>query len=280
MSILAVLGNICVQMYSLHHPDFVPQPWHVFVVYLIATWLGCGIIVFGHKVLPMLNTVGLFFIVTGVLITVVVCAAMPGTDSRPPHAPSSFVWSSWSADIGYDSQGFVFLMGMLNGAFAVGAPDCASHLSEEVPRPERNVPLAIAAQMTIGFFTGLAYLIALFYSIYNLDDIYSNAGTFPIAQIYLQATSSPAGATGLLFLIMIPTALNSIGAQLTASRTLWTLARDRATPFSKTFSVVSEKLGNPVNAQLVTAVLSSVIGCIYVFLNPPKMRDRPADGSI
>lgn len=28
-------------------------------------------------------------------------AAMPGSDGRPPHATSSFVWKDWTADIGY-----------------------------------------------------------------------------------------------------------------------------------------------------------------------------------
>jgi len=33
------------------------------------------------------------------------------------------------------------------GAFSVGTPDCVSHIAEEIPRPDVNVPKAIAAQM-------------------------------------------------------------------------------------------------------------------------------------
>jgi len=49
-------------------------------------------------------------------------AVMPGIDGRLPHATSSFVWQDWTADIGY-SNGFTFVAGMLNGAYAVGTPD-------------------------------------------------------------------------------------------------------------------------------------------------------------
>ena len=35
---------------------------------------------------------------------------------------------------GYTSSGFVFLLGMLNGAFSVGTPDLVTHLAEEVPQ--------------------------------------------------------------------------------------------------------------------------------------------------
>lgn len=264
-STMTIIGNICVQMYALSQgSEFTPQAWHVFVAYILVTWFGTSIIVFGNRFLPLLNTSGLFFILAGVFITIVTCAAMPGTGARSPHAASDFVWSDWSADLGYDSAGFIFLMGMLNGAFAVGTPDCVSHLAEEIPQPERNIPRAIAAQMIIGFITGLAYLIAIFYAISDLNGIYQSGGTFPVAQIYLQATSSSAGATGLLVLILIPIFVNSVGAQLTASRTLWTLARDKATPFPSTIARVSARWNNPVYAQLVTATFVTVLGCIYV----------------
>lgn len=47
---------------------------------------------------------------------------MPNRNGGPGHATSSFVWTEWSAQIGYP-DGFVFLAGMLNGAFSVGTPD-------------------------------------------------------------------------------------------------------------------------------------------------------------
>lgn len=77
------------------------------------------------------------------------------------HATHSFVWSDWVNDTGYSSNGFVFLAGMLNGAYAVGTPDCVSHLAEEIPNPRRNIPLAIGAQMSIGFITAFLYTITI-----------------------------------------------------------------------------------------------------------------------
>lgn len=49
-------------------------------------------------------------------------AVMPSRAGGPGHATSSFVWKEWSAQIGYPN-GFVFVAGMLNGAFSVGTPD-------------------------------------------------------------------------------------------------------------------------------------------------------------
>lgn len=163
-SMSAIVGNCTVQMYAVYHPDFVPEPWHVLVSYLIITWCACFLVMFANKALPAINNVGLFFLLAGVFITILVCAIMP-TKTGNGYATNEFVWKSWSADLGYSSNGFIFLMGMLNGrtrpwssasrlyfdcvsgAFSVGTPDCVSHIAEEIPRPETNVPKAIAAQM-------------------------------------------------------------------------------------------------------------------------------------
>ena len=263
-SVGAILGNASVQMYSLYHPDFVAHPWHVFIVYIIFTLLSCALNIFGNRLLPMLNQIGLFLIVVGGLATIICCAALPGTGGRLPHATSAAVWTDWSSDLGYTSEGFVFVMGMLNGAYGVGAIDAVTHLSEEIPHPEVNVPRAIAAEMIIGFVLGLSYLITIFYSINDIDALFTAGGTFPITKVYLQATSSPAGAVGLTVLLFVPNLIAGIGCQLTASRTLWTLARDRATPFPNTLSHVSKKHRNPVAAQLATTILVTVLGCIYV----------------
>jgi amino acid transporter len=37
--------------------------------------------------------------------------------------------------------------------YAIGTPDCISHLAEEIPRPAHNLPKAIGAQMAVGFIT-------------------------------------------------------------------------------------------------------------------------------
>lgn len=151
---------------------------------------------------------------------------------------------------------------MLNGAYSVGTPDTVTHLAEEIPYPQRNVPLAILCQMSIGFITGLAYLIAIFYAINDFDALYESA--YPIATIYLQATGSADGAIGLLALILICIGICICGLYITCGRTLWALARDGATPFPRFISTVSPRLGMPMYSTIITAVLVTVLGAIYV----------------
>lgn len=117
--------------------------------------------------------------------------------------------------------------------------------------------------MSIGFLTGIFFLIAIFYDINDFGAVIKS-GTLPVAEIYRQATGSRGGSLGLLILIFLPTFLCCIGGYLTAGRMYWTLARDNAIPFSSYYSRVSPKFRNPFNATLFCGIISTALGCIYV----------------
>ncbi|KAI4133558.1 MAG: hypothetical protein LQ347_002123 [Umbilicaria vellea] len=143
-SIVSIPANVVVQMYAIFHPDLTIEAWHVFVAFIIITWSCCFFVIFGNRFLPLLNKCGLFLIIVGGLVTIIVVAAMPKT-----HASSSFVWSEWNNQAGWPN-GVTFLTGVLNGAFTIGTPDAVTHMSEELPNPRRDMPKAIAAQLLLG----------------------------------------------------------------------------------------------------------------------------------
>lgn len=128
-SMSSILANTLVQMYALNHAGFVAEPWHVFVTYIITTWIACAAVCLCNSAMPNLNKFGVFIVLAGFVITIVTVTVMPGRGGRPAHASSAFVWTEWQADIGYPN-GFVFVSGMLNGAFSIGAVDATTHLAE------------------------------------------------------------------------------------------------------------------------------------------------------
>jgi choline transport protein len=235
-----IVGAQTVSMYALMHPGFVIDRWHVFVAYLVANWVCCLACLFANKLLPAVQRAGGFLIVAGVSITIIVCAVLPSVNDQP-YASTDFVWRQWANSTGYSMDGFVFCLGMLTGAFAVGTPDVITHMAEEIPDPNINMPKAILAQYVVGFFSSFFYLIALFYGINDLDGVLESRFLFPLAEIYRQCTGSAGGSLGLLILVFLPTFISLIGCYLTASRTFWTLSRDNATPFAPFFSVRSQR---------------------------------------
>ncbi|KAJ5901550.1 hypothetical protein N7495_002078 [Penicillium taxi] len=262
-SMCLIMAQQLVSMYALMHPGFVVHTWMTFVTLLICTWVCCCIVLFMNRFLPMIGNLGLFFILAGVFVTILVCAIMPHVNELPYNSDFN-VWGEWTNETGYTQQGFVFVMGMLNGAYSVGTPDCSSHLAEEIPNPSRNIPKAVLAQMSVGFVTGLLYMIAIFYSIQDIDAVSNSSYNFPLAEIYHQATGTRGGALGLLIVAFIPTLVTATGCFLTAGRTLWTISRDRATPFHKWLGHINSTFQNPFNATFVCGCIVTILACIYL----------------
>jgi len=258
-STCAILGNSLVQMYLQTHPEVEWKAWQVFVAFQLLNWLGCAIVCFGNRALPLLNNLGSFIVVGGVFSSIVVLAAMPKQRSS-----NELVWRSFSNNTGWSNNGLVFMMGLLNGAYSVGTPDCTTHLAEEVQRPEINVPRAMFFQLILGFITAFCYVIALSYAISDLDSILTISSSFPLTGIYLQATGSAAGAVGLTAVIFLSYFAALPDTFIASGRTFWALARDNATPFSTYFAHISPKWDNPIRANVLCASFTTVIGCIYV----------------
>jgi amino acid transporter len=146
-SIGYIMAELLVQMYAVYHPDLVIQGWQVFVALVCVCWLCVAVTIFGNRYLPLLQTFGLFMVVVGGLVTIIVVAAMP-----TQHASTAFVWTEWTNVTGWPS-GVAFLTGVLNGAFTIGTPDAVTHMAEDIPHPKKDLPKAVAAQMIIGSFS-------------------------------------------------------------------------------------------------------------------------------
>lgn len=115
-SIVSIPANVLVQMYAVFHPDFVIEPWHGYVAFVLILWLVTAFVIFCNRLIPYLQHAGLFLIIAGGLVTVITVAAMPGR-----HASNAFVWKDFNNMTGW-SNGIAFMTGVLNGAFAIGTP--------------------------------------------------------------------------------------------------------------------------------------------------------------
>ncbi|KAK7756498.1 hypothetical protein SLS62_001332 [Diatrype stigma] len=266
-ALVQIAANILVQMYATWHPGYAAEPWHVYVAFLGVLWASTLFIVFANPLVPHAQNAGMFFVVVGGLVTIVVIAAMPST-----HASNHFVWGSFQENNLTGWQGGVAFLrhvpilhrvvGVLNGAFTVGTPDAITHIAEELPQPRRDLPRAIGLQIGLGGLYAFVFAIALSYAITDLEILQTVTNTYPLAGIYLQATGSPGGTFGLLFILFLSTICCCVGTVLTNSRTYWALARDNAVPFSSIFGRVNEKLSCPVYATLFVSAVATGLGAI------------------
>ena len=121
-------------MYAIYHPDLTVQTWHVFVTYMIQVCILFSVAIWWNRILPSIELIGGVLTVLFCIITIIICVVLRGRGDPAANATDAFVWRDWQNLTGWTSDGFIFLLGMLNGAFTMGTPDIITHLAEEVPR--------------------------------------------------------------------------------------------------------------------------------------------------
>lgn len=116
-----------------------------------------------------------------------------------------------------------------------------------------------------GIITTFVFYIALLYAITDIDAVLeSSIPLLPIATIFLQATNSVPATAGLLFIFFFNLMITLPGAYVTAGRMLWTLSRDKATPFHSYLSEVSPRFRNPFLATFLCGCGVTILGCIFI----------------
>jgi len=244
---------------ALYNMDLVIQPWMTFVAYQISNVITGGIVMFGNRAIPGLNRFSLFYLQIAwfaVMVTVVATA--------PSHRDSEFVFRTWINETGWESNVICFITGLVNPLYSLGGLDGVTHITEEMPNPSRNAPLAIAITLTIAFVTGISYLLVLMFSVQDYSALAGTSTGLPLAELFLQATQKAGGAFALTFMLWIAIGPCMVGSQLSTGRVFWAFARDGALPFSKTWSKVHPKLLIPLNSQLCVMAIVAILGCLYL----------------
>jgi choline transport protein len=212
------------------------------------------------KTLPTIAKVTLW---TSLVSFFVILVTVPAV--APTHQHARFVFATFINNTGWEQGGIAFIVGLVNTNWSFACLDCATHLAEEVHRPERMIPIAIMGTVGIGFVTSWFWSMSMFFSIVgDFQNIIVTSTLVPILELFYQASRSKAGAIVLEALI-IATGLGCLVASHTwQSRLCWSFARDRGLPGHRWLSKVHEKLDVPINAHFTSCVIVAVVGCLYL----------------
>ena len=86
-----------------------------------------------------------------------------------PKQSSYAVWHNLINDTGWDSNGFVFLLGLINPTYGFGGLDGAVHLAEDCFEPAKTVPRALCYSLVIGFVTAFFFAVAMLYCVKDIE---------------------------------------------------------------------------------------------------------------
>lgn len=243
---------------SLMHPEYESKAWHQFLIYIGYTLAAFFINAFTNRLLPFFNKAAFLWSLAGfaiICITVLACAT-------PNYQPGSFVFGGFINEVGWP-DGLSWLLGLLQGAFALTGFDATIHMIEEIPNPQVEGPKIMIYAILIGMFTGFIFLTCLLFVLTDVEAVIESAAG-PLLQILYDATDNKAGAVCLLMFPIVCMLFTTTSIMTTSSRMSYAFARDRGLPFSRVFAKIHPGLDVPLNALIWTAVWVIIFGCVFL----------------
>lgn len=148
--------------------------------------------------------------IAGFIAVIVVLGVM-----APKH-DAHYVFAEVTNNSGWDNNGISWLVGLLSTVYPFLGYDSACHLAEEMPRPARNVPIAMVGSVVVNGIIGFAYTLVLLFSLGSLDDLLASPTGFPFMQLFANVTNNYAGA----IMLSLPIAIIAVAANVLVRRQL------------------------------------------------------------
>jgi amino acid transporter len=92
----------------------------------------------------------------------------------------------------------------------------------------------------VNFILGLVMVITLCFTLGDVDSILATPTGYPFIQIFYDTTKSLAGTDVLVTILIVTLTASTISEVATASRQLWSFARDGGLPFAGVLSYVRD----------------------------------------
>jgi urea carboxylase system permease len=153
-----------------------------------------------------------------------------------------------------------FLASMLMAAYVMYGFDSAAELSEETRDPRKTAPKAIITALLVSFVGGGLMILAALLAAPSLNDpLLSTEG---IAWVLTSQLNTWLGKT-LLIIVAVAIFSATLAIQASASRVMFSMARDNRLPFGSLLARVNKRTGTPV----ITGTTVSVLAILVLLVN-------------
>ncbi|KAL9134507.1 MAG: hypothetical protein Q9175_004309 [Cornicularia normoerica] len=252
------VGTIWQGLIILDNDSYKPQKWQG----TLLCWAVLAVAVFINTVvsglLPMIEGIILMLHVLGFVAVIVPLVYLS------PHGSAASVFKTVLNEGGWPTQGISYCVGFIgNVATFVGA-DAAVHMSEEIENAALNVPRAILTTMILNGATGFAMVLAILFCLGDPETVLMSPTGFPFIQVFYDGVKSKAGATVMASIVVALAWCAVIGFLATASRMIWSFARDRGLPFHRSISKVEPRASIPIIAIAIVTIIPALIALIYI----------------
>lgn len=147
---------------------------------------------------------------------------------------------------------WAFLLGLLQAQWTYTGYDASAHLAEETRDARTKAPWGIVLSVAVSGVAGYILLLALTLAVPSIPAVLgardAAGNAVPTAIAVMQAALGERGGSALAALTSIAMWFCGLSTMTSASRTLFSLARDHGTPFSGRLRQVNPRHGTPGTA--------------------------------
>lgn len=240
----------------LTNGKYTATSWHLYL-YTVALLIFAGLV---NSFQFSLNAYSkLTNAMTAVIVATTIFQAIALLVRAHPKQTAHQVFVEVVNETGWSSLGVVFLMGLLPGSSSVAGFDFASHMTEEVPNPARNIPIVMISVAFFGGLAGVFMVVVLMFCTVQPANLLTPIGGFALAQLSVDAYRSEAltGTTMVLYTIIFT--IGSMSLFTATSRVVWSFSQHKGYAFSTKLGLVNQKTQIPVNAVVATTIVGIVV---------------------
>ncbi|KAE8317690.1 putative amino acid permease [Aspergillus transmontanensis] len=234
------------------------ESYHGTLILWACVLVALAVNVIGGKLLPRLENLVFVLHVVGFLAILITLTYMAD------HKSAKEVFTTWTNEGGWSSNGIVFFIWMQGSVFAFSGGDAAVHMAGEVQHASVVIPRALILTVLINGVLGFGMLIGVLFCMGDLDAATSTPTGYPYMEIFLQATNSLSGTVTMICISLVIGICSAISMIAATSRQFWSFARDRGGPGWRLWSKVSPTTNIPIYSMCFTMAVSCLLGLINI----------------
>ncbi|KAK0298718.1 hypothetical protein LTR54_013801 [Friedmanniomyces endolithicus] len=249
---LFLCAKLIQALIAIGNPAYAAPAWQGWLLVVAVTLICVFFNIFAEPLLPHMQNLFLPVYVGAFIATVAVMCALC------PHVDAYTALIEITNEGGWSSSGLALMVGQISAIFALGGSDAAAHMSEEVRDAGLSVPRAMIGSILLNGIIGFIALIPFLSALPSIDDAVSDPSGFPLVYV-LNLAGMPNVTIGLIFLQLLILMVGNVAYQAATGRQTFAFARDGGMPFSKWIGHINLRYHLPVNAVLLTAIITLVL---------------------
>ncbi|RMZ89389.1 hypothetical protein DV736_g3379, partial [Chaetothyriales sp. CBS 134916] len=253
-----MVGGIIQGLIALNDTTYVPQRWHTTLLTIAVISFSIIFNTFLAVRLPLIEGGALILHLCGIFAIIIPLWVMA------PRAPAHTALLDFVNNGGWPSKGLSAMIGLITPLNVLIGYDCSVHMSEEIEDASITLPKAIIWSVAPNAVLGLLMIVTLAFTAGNIPSILKSPTGQPFLQVFFNATQSHTGATVMAAIVVVLLCSCCFSEVATASRQLWSFARDRGLPGSNWLAQVQQGWNIPLRAVLVSFVVVSLLACINI----------------